>query len=52
MIYNDLVAIIGVVPDGWEWIYAICAGFVVCMYVYTFLHIFFGLFKTSMRGRW
>lgn len=52
MIYQDLVDLIGTVPEGYEWIYSICAGFIICMYVYTFIHIFFGLFKTSSRGRY
>lgn len=52
MIYQDLVDLIGTVPEGCEWIYSICAGFIICMYVYTFIHIFFGLFKTSSRGRY
>lgn len=52
MIYNDLVQIIGTVPEGWEWIYAVCSGFVVISYVYTFINIFFGLVKMSTRGRY
>lgn len=52
MIYNDLVAIIGTVPEGYEWIYAIVSGFILCMYVYTFVNIFVGLFKTMSRGRY
>lgn len=52
MIYQDLVNIIGTVPEGYEWIYAIVSGFILCIYVYTFIKVIFGMFSTMSRGRY
>lgn len=52
MIYSDLVDLIGIVPEGYEWIYAACSGAILVMYVYTFLKTFFALFDRASRGRY
>lgn len=52
MIYDDLVDIIGVLPEGYEWLYGMVSAFVICMYVYTFVKVFFGLFNHTSRGRY
>lgn len=52
MLYEDLVDLIGVLPEGYEWIYGLASAFVLCMYVYTFIRIFFGMFNHTTRGRY
>lgn len=49
MIYNDLVDIIGELPEGKEWIYGLVGAVVVSMYVYTFCKTIIALFGVTSK---